>query len=136
MKESIKLGLNALKSFLIEWNEFLTIPLSLVMFWLGGLLIRGVDPSSGLFDPGIFQIILWAVSAFLFLHGVSWLVIRITFPRLYKFLDTVFDYELDYNAGDLIPDDSKLTKYQKCVLSLVYFFGCLFAMVLLARVIM
>ena len=136
MKQSIKLSLKAVKSFLIEWNEFMTIPLSLVLYWLGGLLIRALDPSSGLFDPGIFQIILWSVSAFLFLHGIAWLVIKITFPRLYHFLDSVFDYEIDYNAGDLIPDDSKLTKYQKCVLSLAYFFGCLFAMVSLAKVIM
>jgi len=136
MKESIKLGLKAFVSFLEEWNEFLTIPLSLVIYWLGGLLIRALDPSSGLFDPGIFQIILWSVSAFLFLHGIAWLVIKITFPKLYRFLDSVFDYEIEYNAADLIPDDSKLTKYQKCVISLAYFFGCLFAMVSLARVIM
>lgn len=120
--------MKAIIKFLAQWNELLTIPLSLVLFWIGGLFIRAVDPTAGLFDPGIFQIVIWAVAAFLFLHGATWIVIKITFPKLYHFLDEVFE--------NGISESGLLTLYQKCVLALAYFFGCLFAMVLLARAIM
>jgi hypothetical protein len=136
MKITFKEALKAFKKFLIQWNEFITIPLAIVFFWLGGAFIRLVDPTAGLFDGGIFQIVIFAVAAFLFLHGIAWLILKITFPAAFTFLDEVFEVEISDPENKPIPQEWKLTKYQKCVLVLLYFFGCLFAMVLLARVIM
>lgn len=136
MKLHLKETLTAFKRFLIQWNELVTIPLAIVIFWLGGAFIRLVDPTAGLFDGGIFQIIIFAVAAFLFLHGIAWLVLRITFPEAFKYLDEVFEVDISDPENKPVPQEWKLTKYQKCVLVLFYFFGCLFAMVLLARVIM
>ncbi len=136
MKLHLKEKLTALKRFLIQWNEFVSIPLAVLLFWIGGSLIRFIDPTAGLFDAGIFQIIIFAVAAFLFLHGIAWIVLKLTFPKAYLFLDEVFEAEIARPENDPISADWKLSKYQKCVLVLLYFFGCLFAMVLLARVIM
>ncbi|HUU40631.1 MAG TPA: hypothetical protein VMW42_06815 [Desulfatiglandales bacterium] len=136
MKLHLKEKLTAFKRFLIQWNEFVSIPLAIVLFWIGGSLIRWLDPTAGLFDAGIFQIIIFAVAAFLFLHGIAWIVLKITFPKAYFFLDEIFEIEIERFENEPIPQEWKLSTYQKCVLVLLYFFGCLFAMVLLARVIM
>lgn len=136
MKSHLKAKTNAFKRFLIQWNEFLTVPLAVLLFWLGGAFMRLIDPTAGLFDAGIFQIIIFAVAAFLFLHGVAWVVFKITFPKAFRFLDDIFEEEIDRPLNDGIPQQWKLSIYQKCVLCFIYFFGCLFAMVLLARVIM
>jgi hypothetical protein len=136
MKAQLKAILMAIKQFLVNWNEFITVPLAFILFWLGGALIRCVDPTAGLFDPGIFQIIIFAIAAFLLLHGAAWFILKITFPSAYRFIDSVFDDMNNEHQGALIGSDYKLTKYQKCVLILLYFSVCLLAMVLLARVIM
>lgn len=136
MKIKIKDYLKAIKGFLIEWNEFVTVPLALLLFWAGGALIRWIDPTSGLFDPGIYQIILFVVGAFLIFHGVAWFLLKITFPKAFNFLSEEFEEEISRPVNDPIPQDWKLSKYQKCVLIFLYFFGCLLSMVLLARVIM
>ncbi len=132
MKLHLKEKLTAFKRFLIQWNELVSIPLAVLLFWIGGSLIRFIDPTAGLFDAGIFQIIIFAVAAFLFLHGIAWIVLKLTFPKAYKFLDEIFEEEIDQSSRLAC----NLTIYQKCVLVLLYFFGCLFAMVFLARVIM
>lgn len=132
MKSHLREKTNAFKRFLMQWNEFLTVPLAVLLFWLGGSFMRWIDPTAGLFDAGIFQIIIFAVAAFLFLHGIAWIILKITFPKLYRFLDEQFEKEMELSPTV----GTNLTTYQKCVLVLFYFFGCLFAMVLLARVIM
>jgi hypothetical protein len=136
MKIRFNEALIAFKKFLIQWNEFITIPLAIVFFWLGGAFIRLVDPTAGLFDAGIFQIIIFAIAAFLLIHGMAWIVLKITFPKAFRFFDEIFEEEIERLGNDPVHPDVKLTTYQKCVLILLYFLGCLFAMVLLARVIM
>jgi hypothetical protein len=132
MKLHLKENLTAFKRFLIQWNEFITVPLAFLLFWLGGFIIQWVDPTAGLFDAGIFQIIIFAVASFLFIHGVAWFVLKLTFPKAFKYIDYIFEEEIDLkNINGL-----QLTTYQRCVLILLYFSVCLFAMVLLARVIM
>jgi len=136
MKNHLKEALTSIKRFLIQWNELITIPLAILFFWLGGYIIRFLDPTAGLFDAGIFQIIIFAVASFLFLHGMAWIILKITFPKLYHFLDDILEAEIERPDNDNVPDSYKLSKYQKCVIVLAYFFGCLFSMVLLARIIM
>ncbi|MBN2842660.1 MAG: hypothetical protein JXM68_06190 [Sedimentisphaerales bacterium] len=136
MKEKIKDHLKAIKGFLVEWNEFVTVPIALLLFWAGGALIRWIDPTSGLFDPGIYQIILFVVGAFLIFHGVAWLLLKLTFPEAFRFMSRTFEEEIKRADNDPLPQEQKLSKYQKCILIFLYLFGCLLSMVLLARVIM
>lgn len=137
MKIDLKGAFTAFKKFLMQWNEFITVPLAFVLFWIGGSVLRWIDPTSALFDAGIFQIIIFAIAAFLLLHGVAWFVLKITFPAAYHFFDNLFESAITAAEGSYdLHNPNHLTKYQKCVLVLLYFFGCLFAMVLLARVIM
>lgn len=137
MKIDLKGAFTSFKRFLMQWNEFITVPLAFVLFWLGGSVLRWIDPTSALFDAGIFQIIIFAIAAFLLLHGVAWLVLKITFPTAYHFFDDLFEHAITSAERYADPDNQNaLTQYQKCVLVLLYLFGCLFSMVLLARVIM
>jgi hypothetical protein len=123
-----------MRNFFINWSEFITIPISLLLFWCSEKILYWIDPRSATYDSGIFQIILFAVIAFLFLHGVAWFVFKLTFPKAYRFFDNIFD---DVINGEQDKATSQiLTLFQKCVLVLTYFLGCLFALVLLARVIM
>ena len=136
MEIKIKDFLKAIKGFLVEWNEFATVPIALLLFWAGGVLIRWLDPTSGLFDAGIYQIILFVIGAFLIFHGVAWLLLKLTFPEAFRFMSRTFEEEIKRSDNDPLPQEQKLSKYQKCILIFLYLFGCLLSMVLLARVIM
>lgn len=112
-----------IKQFIIEWNEFVLVPLSILLFWVGGDLIRTIDPAAGLFDAGIFQALLFAIASFLLLHGVAWFVFKLTFPKAYKYLSIRFEEDIE--------EDVSLTIYQKCKLVLSYLLACLLALILL-----
>lgn len=127
-------------SFLTQWNELLTIPAAFILWWLSPYFLRWLDPTAGVYDAGIFQVILFAIICFLIFHGVVWLVLKLTFPRLYRFFDDEFEKAVTDNP-ELQPSVTErdkffhLNTYQKCVLILFYFSLCLLSMVLLARVV-
>jgi|BioPla2DNA2_1021312.scaffolds.fasta_scaffold27149_4 hypothetical protein len=116
-----------LLAFLVEWNEFITVPLSLLLFAVGGLFIRRIDPTAGLYDSGIFQALLFAVAAFLLLHGVAWFIIKITLPGMFKFMSDFLDRFMEPE------DEFTLKPIQKCVLGLSYLFACLLGMLLILK---
>lgn len=125
--------------FLANWNEFITIPLALLLWYLSPMLLRTLDPTAGVYDAGIFQVILFTVIQFLVYHGVAWIVFKITFPKAYKYFDNKFENAIG-EPTTVSPEPTgfdkfqKLTTWQKCVLVLVYFSLCLLSMVFLARV--
>lgn len=84
-----------IKRFIIIWNEFLTIPLAMILWAWSDDLIRMVDKTAAAYDGAIFQKILFAMIAMLFFNGFAWLMIKINFPRIYEYLDNVFETHLD-----------------------------------------
>jgi hypothetical protein len=118
--------LKKIGKFLRTWNELLTIPLALTLWYFSPSLLRWVDPTAATYDYGVFQVILFAIIQFFIFTGVVWVYLKITFPKLYKYLDD--------NVGTEMEKD-ELTKWQKTKTVLSVFGMLLFAIVLLSRVV-
>lgn len=116
--------------FLSNWNEILTIPIGIALFIIVPMLLRMLDPTSASYDLGVLHSIIFAIAAMLIIHGFAFVLLKISFPSVYKFIDEVFEehfYQRQIN-------DFNLSTYQKCVLSLLLFAIYLFGTILLVRV--
>lgn len=115
--------LKQIVKFVCKWNELLTIPLGFILFYYFPLLLRIIDPTAGGYDIGILHAAIAAISIMLIIHGFAWLLLRITFPGVYKFLDDTFETFIT-RSDSLNSNPTKrdhfllLTTFQKCVISL------------------
>jgi len=100
--------MKTLFQFLKSWNELLTLPLALLLWWHSGRILRLIDSSAGLYDIGILQAFLLATAGILFGHALIWLIIKISAPEVYSTLD------------DFISSNPSLTSWQKGIYSLLY----------------
>jgi len=114
--------------FISKWSELVTIPLAIILWVFSGTFLRWIDPTSATYDAGIFQIILFAIIQFFILSGVVWIYIKITFPKVYKYLDDVL-------GSNLEPQNDKMTQWEKSKIVLWLFSLLLLAIVSLARII-
>jgi len=96
--------------FLVVWNEFLSIPLALLLWFYSPTLLRLFDPTAGVYDSAVLQQIIFAIIAVLIFHGLAWFLLKLTFPEIYRFLDDDFEEHF-----------SNLQKWQKLKLSLLLF---------------
>jgi hypothetical protein len=80
-----------MKNFLKTYNELLSIPIAIVLFFFAPPLYRLIDPGAGQFDAGYFQVLIFAIVAFNVASGVAWLMFRLNFPSLYKYWDNDFE---------------------------------------------
>ncbi|WP_420582082.1 hypothetical protein [Reichenbachiella sp.] len=81
-----------------QYNEWLTIPIALVLFFVAPGLYRLIDPTAGAFDAGVFHVNFYAIATLFLYSGVSWFLLKLKFPVLKKFLDD--DAEDLLSAGD------------------------------------
>lgn len=125
MKKLLKL----IKEFLVTWNEFLTIPLGLLLFWASPAILRFFDSTSAVYDYGIFQIILFTIIQLFIYHGLSWFMMKITWPKLYEFLE--------HQLEEYLLDKKPLSKGEsrKIWIALSIYFSYFVAFILLSRVI-
>jgi hypothetical protein len=89
-----------------------------------GPFLRHFDATAGIYDFGWFQKPMYVVMVFFFLHAVAWLLIKITFPKVYEYLENVFETNID--EGKAI-----LNEWQKTLISVSLFFFYLLSLVLL-----
>lgn len=118
--------------FLIDWSEVITIPLSLGLWKISPYLLRQLDPTAGTYDAGIFQILIWATIALLYTSGVVWLLLKLSFPGVFKFF-TKIDDDLIFDKN--VDEKNKLTTWQKTLSALFLLAIFFFSMVFLIRVI-
>lgn len=124
--------------FVSNWNELLTIPLGFALFYFFPLLLRMIDPVAGGYDIGILHAAIAAISIMLIIHGFAWLILRLTFPGVYKYLDDVFEtFITRTDSLDIKPTERDhfllLTTFQKCAISLSLFSLYLLGTILLVR---
>lgn len=128
-----------IKFLLFDWNEFLSIPLGFAMFFGFPFLLRVFDPTAAAYDGGILHSFIAAICGMLIIHGFVWLLLKITFPRVYNFFDNDFENYICQNSS--LPQQPTerdrmfhLTAWQRCVLSLSLFSLYLLCTVLLAKI--
>lgn len=117
--------------FIVRWNEIITIPTGFALFYFTPMLLRMADPTSAGYDLGILHAIIFAIAAMCIISGFTFLLIKINFPAVFKFIDEVFEEHFYQNSSI---NSTNLTTYQKCVLSLSLFAVYLLGTVLLVRV--
>jgi len=108
--------------FFKKYPEFLTIPAGLVIWIASCNLLRWIDPSSGVFDSGVFQVPIFAIIQLFIFVAIAWLLMRIVFGTVTKHLKTDFKTEFT----NLIP-------WQKLIISYGIFFALLYALILLSH---
>jgi len=113
--------------FIINWNEVLTIPIALILWYLSPFLLRMVDPTAATYDYGIFQLILFTLIQFLIYHGVAWLMFKWTWPKMYSFLDNTLE--------GIVFGNGSITVWEKIKLVMWIFSLYLGSLILLSRVI-
>lgn len=113
-----------LKEFVGRWaNELIAVPVAIVLFLLSPLLLRWIDPTAGVYDVGVFQIILLAVVTLLILSAIVWLM-------LWMGWRTVFDYF----QNDFRHEFSTLQPWDRVRIASAFFLAYLLSLSLVTRV--
>lgn len=127
------------KRFLSSWNEIITIPIGFIAWYLSPAFLRWIDPTAATFDSGVLQLFLLAGIGLYLGNGIVWLLIKLTFPGVYKFLDTLFEAALLYSPSYTAVSEREkmfnLSTYQKCVISLSVLVLYFLAFIVLVKVI-
>lgn len=108
-------------AFLKKYPELLTIPAAFVVWVLSIRVLRWFDPTSGIFDAGVFQIPIFAVLQLFVYISISWMILGIVFGTARKFLQNDFKDKF-----------SKLTIWHRILVSYGLFLSLLFALVALS----
>jgi hypothetical protein len=105
--------------FFRTWNEVLTLPIALALWYFSPVILRSFDPTAAVYDAGVFQIILFGVIKFLIASFFAWLTIKLQWPKLYRMLD-----EFDLSLNSAYSPNAKITFTNKK--ALIAWFGKLF----------
>ena len=119
-------------AFLWNWNELISLPLAMVLWYFSADLIRIVDVTAAAYDGGVFQIYLFAFIGLLIANFVTWIMLKINFPGIYHYLDNFLEQNLKnrVTASGIEP----LTTWEKSKIALFLFALYFLGFVLLARV--
>ena len=108
-------------AFLKKYPELLTVPLAFVVWVLSIHVLRWFDPTSGIYDAGVFQIPIFAVLQLFVYVSIAWLIMGLVFGTYRKYL-----------KNDLKEDFKTLTKWQKIRMSYTIFLSLLLSLVALS----
>ncbi|WP_010182645.1 hypothetical protein [Aquimarina agarilytica] len=122
-KAQLKAVFKPLGAYFKVWREFSSLAVGLFLWLQSATFLRWIDPTAGTYDAGIFQVYLFAIIGLFILHGVIRILMKLIWPTSENYLDNQFTH-----------DFKTITPWQKLKLSTSIFFGFLFAVVLLARV--
>lgn len=114
--------------FFAQWNELITVPVIIVLYVIIMPIIRMLDPTAGTYDGGYFLKPFVVVTHFLIYHAVVWLVIKMTFPSVFKYLEMTFE-SLVYDKGEFSGD---IPEWRKVWVAVSLFFAYLFGLILVA----
>jgi hypothetical protein len=108
--------------FIRKYPEVLAIPIALIVWKLSVYVLRFLDPTSGVYDAGVFQIPIFAVIQFFVFVSIAWLTMKILYGTLRRFL------QIDFKEEFL-----KLDRWQKIKLAYGVFFGLVFLLAYLSQ---
>lgn len=115
--------MKTLINFLKKWNELISIPLAMLIFFISPYLLRSIDPTAGAYDAGIFQILLFAIISFLVCQAMIWIILGMIWPKIREHFETGFN-----------SDFLELTPWQRTKTSLLIYFALFFLLVFCTRI--
>jgi len=109
-----------IKTFILKWNELITIPFGLLLWYMGPVLIRwtGFDETAGQYDSAVLMKIVFAITATAIISGFAWIFIKFAFPKAYKYLDEALGNNLEDNCSEKNMSKWERTKTVLWLLSL------------------
>jgi len=111
----------AVRKFLKKFPELISIPTAFAL-WVASIpVLRWFDPTSGIFDAGVFQVPIFAVLQLFIYVSIAYMTLRLVFGTAAQFL-----------KNDLKNSFEKLTPWQKILFSYGLFLSLLFALVALS----
>jgi len=75
--------------------EVFVLPISLIVWIFSARFLRFIDPTSGVYDAGVFQIIIFAIIQFSCFFSVAWIVFRHVFGAFGKYLRKDFKNDFE-----------------------------------------
>lgn len=121
MKRFLKAIILTIVTFIKKYPEVLSIPIAFCVWVASITVLRWFDPTSAVFDAGVFQIPIFAVLQLLIYISTAWLVLGLVFGTMRKFLVT-----------ELKNHFSNLSSWEKLKLAYGLFAFLLFCLVLLS----
>ncbi len=113
-----------IKEFVGRWaNELVGVPLAIILFLLSPLLLRWIDPTAGVYDVGVFQIIILAVVTLLILSAIVWVLLWMGWRSLFDYFQHTFK-----------TDFQTLAPWDRVRISSAFFLSYLLALALVTRV--
>lgn len=109
------------KKFFRKYPELLTIPTAFTVWVTSIPVLRWFDPTSGVFDAGVFQIPIFSILQLFMYVSVAWLLLGLVFGTARKFLKSELKNAFTY-----------LNPWQKILFSYGLFFSLVFALVALS----
>lgn len=85
-----------LKSFLIKWNEFITIPVGWFLVKWSEPFIVSTYPGSTRYDTGFYYDVVYSAAAGFIIHGISFIIFKINWLFIEKYLDV--NLESDFKS--------------------------------------
>ncbi|NOS94543.1 MAG: hypothetical protein HOP30_21745 [Cyclobacteriaceae bacterium] len=79
--------------FLKKYNELWLLPIGILLWLLSPVLFRQVDETAAPYDVAVFQKIIFGLIVFSFCTFNVWIILRLTFPNVFKYLTETFDSE-------------------------------------------
>jgi hypothetical protein len=121
MKRFLNAIIMALVTFIKKYPEILSVPAAMAVWIASVTVLRWFDPTSAVFDAGVFQIPIFAALQLFIYISIAWLVLGLVFGTMRKFLVT-----------DLKTHFSNLSSWKKLKLAYGLFAFLLFCLVLLS----
>lgn len=84
--------------FLLSYNELLTIPVGVILFYYSAELVWALDPQASPLDISVMQRPLAAIVIYFILQGTAFLIFKLIFPRLWWMLDEQISRWLNSDA--------------------------------------
>ena len=106
--------------YLREWNELLTLPVALLLWFFIPKLLYYIDPTAGSYDIGVINRFVLATIGLYIGKTIVWLALKIGAPDVYRVLDNF-----------LMTKKHKLNTWQKGIFSLWYYSLLLFCWVII-----
>lgn len=113
LNQLLKASWSRFKAWLRLWPDSLGLPVALIGFWISIPILRWIDPTSGIFDTGIFQIVLVLAVLLTAINALVFLGLEFNFPLIW-----------DWYKKDILKRDwLSLAPWQRLTFFFLLYFG-------------
>ncbi len=90
-----------------HWGEYVPFFLALFAWWFSRYVTVWIDPTAAVDDAGLIQAFLFKAMCFFGAVSFAWVVMRLAFPRVMRYMDEEFGKPFDFSKGDVIQYDDR-----------------------------